>query len=199
MLVALVLDLEIIKRSNGTKKLDDVMRYLYKTYYKEKGRGFSENEFAESLKAVTGSSFDDILQAMIYRSDAVNYNSYLNYVGLELQNQPSNKLPMGITTKVENGKTLVKYVELDKPGSKAGLSVNDEIIAINGLRVNGDLDEFIATFKEGEKVDLIISRLGKIITLTFVPEKDTAVNYKVVKIEKEQSEAVKALYNFWIK
>lgn len=199
MLVALVLDLEIIKRSNGTKKLDDVMRYLYKTYYKEKGRGFTENEFAESLKAVTGSSFDDILQAMIYRSDAVNYNSYLNYVGLELQNQPSNKFPMGITTKVENGKTLVKYVELDKPGSKAGLSVNDEIIAINGLRVNGDLDEFIATFKEGEKVDLIVSRLGKIITLTCVPEKDTTVNYKVVKIEKEQSEAVKALYNFWIK
>jgi predicted metalloprotease with PDZ domain len=107
-------------------------------------------------------------------------------------------MPLGINTKLENGKTLVKFVEVNRPGSKAGLSVNDEIIAINGYRVNGDIDEFTARFKEGVEAEMIVSRMGKLITLKIMPEKDPTVNYKLVKIEKLTDEQ-KALFDFWSK
>ncbi|MFM9944131.1 MAG: M61 family metallopeptidase [Bacteroidia bacterium] len=198
MLAAMVVDLEIIKRTNGKKKLDDVMRYLYTEYYKTKKRGFTEEEFAKALETIAGSSFKDLLNEVIYTTNAIPFGNYLAYVGLELKNQSSTKMPLGINTKLENGKTMVKFVEVNRPASKAGLSVNDEIIAINGYRVNGDIDEFTSRFKEGVEVEMVVSRTGKLITLKIKPEKDPTVNYKVIKIEKP-SEEQKVLFDFWIK
>lgn len=198
MLAAWVIDLEIIKRTSGKKKLDDVMRYLYETYYKQKKRGFTEEEFAEALKIVAGSSFTDLLQQIIYTTNPIDYSKYLNYVGLELKNEPSKKLPLGVTIKVENGKTIIKSVELKKAASVAGLSVNDEIIAINGYRVNGDLDEFTSRFKKDEKVSILVSRMGKLHTLELVPELDKTLNYKLTKLNNQDA-TQKAYYDFWIK
>ena len=120
------------------------------------------------------------------------------FPGIELKNQPSGKMPLGINTKLENGKTIVKFVEVNRPASKAGLSVNDEIIAINGYRVNGDIDEFTSRLKAGIEAEMLVSRMGKLITLKVVPEKDPTVNYKLVKMENVTEEQ-KVLYNFWVK
>jgi predicted metalloprotease with PDZ domain len=198
MLASFILDLEIIKRTNGKKKLDDVMKYLYTEFYKTKKRGFTEDEFAKALETVAGSSFETLLKEMIYTTKPLSYETYLGYVGLTLKNQASAKMPLGINTKLENGKTVVKFVELNRPASKAGLSVNDEIIAINGYRVNGDIDEFTARFKEGLEAEMLVSRMGKLVTLKITPEKDPTVNYKLVKMENLTDEQ-KALFDFWSK
>ena len=198
MLASMIIDLEIIKRTNGKKKLDDVMRLLYTEYYKTKKRGFTEDEFVKALETVAGSSFTELLQNMVYTTNPIEYGKYLHYVGVELKNQPSGKMPLGINTKLENGKTIVKFVEVNRPASKAGLSVNDEIIAINGYRVNGDIDEFTSRLKEGIEAEMLVSRMGKLITLKVVPEKDPTVNYKLVKMENVTEEQ-KVLYNFWVK
>ncbi len=198
MLASMIIDLEIIKRTNGKKKMDDVMRLLYTDFYKTKKRGFTEDEFAKALETVAGSSFTELLQTMVYTTSPIDYGKYLEYVGVELKNQPSSKMPLGINTKLENGKTVVKFVEVNRPASKAGLSVNDEIIAINGYRVNGDIDEFTSRLKEGIEAEMIISRMGKLLTLKVVPEKDPTVNYKLVKMENVTEEQ-KVLYDFWIK
>jgi predicted metalloprotease with PDZ domain len=198
LLAAWLIDLEIIKRTAGKKKLDDVMSLLYQTYYKQKKRGFTEEEFADALKIVTGTSFTDLLQQIIYTTNPIDYSKYLNYVGLELKNEPSKKLPLGVTVKVENGKTIIKSVELNKAASEAGLSVNDEIIAINGYRVNADLDEFTSRFKQGEAVSILVSRMGKLLTLELVPQVDKTLNYKLTKLNN-QDETQKAFYDFWIK
>ncbi len=198
LLAAWVIDLEIIKRTAGKKKLDDVMRLLYQTYYKQKKRGFTEEEFADALKIVTGTSFTDLLQQIIYTTNPIDYSKYLNYVGLELKNEPSKKLPLGVTVKVENGKTIIKSVELNKAASEAGLSVNDEIIAINGYRVNADLDEFTSRFKQGESVSILVNRMGKLLTLELVPQVDKTLNYKLTKLNNPD-ETQKAFYDFWIK
>lgn len=198
MLASMIIDLEIIKRTNGKRKLDDVMRLLYTEYYKTKKRGFTEDEFTKALETVAGSSFKELLQTMVYTTSPINYGKYLEYVGLELKNLSSTKLPLGINTKLENGKTIVKFVEVNRAASKAGLSVNDEIIAIKGYRVNGDIDEFTSRFKEGVEVEMVVSRMGKLLTLKVIPEKDPTVNYKVVKIENSTDEQ-KVLYYFWLK
>ena len=45
---------------------------------------------------------------------------------------------------------------------------------------------------------MLVSRMGKLITLKVVPEKDPTVNYKLVKMENVTEEQ-KVLYNFWVK
>jgi predicted metalloprotease with PDZ domain len=198
MLVAFVLDLEIIKRTNGNKKLDDVMRYLYTEYFKNKKRGFTEIEFTNALEKVTGTSFKELLDAMVYTTNDIEYAKYLAYVGLELKNTESIKMPLGITSKTENGKTIVKFVEIDRAASKAGISVNDEIIAINGYRVNGDLEDFTSRFKLNQPVEVLLSRSGKLFTVSVNPEKDPTVNYKISK-SPTMTEEQKKLYDIWLK
>jgi predicted metalloprotease with PDZ domain len=57
-LVALLLDLDIRRRTNGAKSLDDVMRWLYTTYA-ERGRGYPENGMQLAVEAVVGVSYAD--------------------------------------------------------------------------------------------------------------------------------------------
>ena len=47
-ILGLLLDLEIRKRSNGAKSLDDVMRYLYTEYFK-KNRNYGPAGFSKSV------------------------------------------------------------------------------------------------------------------------------------------------------
>lgn len=198
MIISILLDLEIIKRSGGTKKMDDVLKHLYTEFYKTKKRGFTETEFTAAIESVIGSSISDWLYEMVYTTNPLNYNNLFSYVGLELINQPSTKLPLGANVKLENGKTLVKYIEINSPASLAGLSVNDEIIAVNGYRVNGDIDEFTNRQKQGDSLEIVASRAGKLMTFKAILLKDIHVNYKLVKIEKPTKEQ-EALFDFWSK
>jgi predicted metalloprotease with PDZ domain len=52
--VALLLDLEIIKQSKGKYSLNDVMKYMYNTYYKLKKRGYTDVEFKEGFEKFAG-------------------------------------------------------------------------------------------------------------------------------------------------
>lgn len=198
MLAAMLIDLEIINRTNGTKKLDDVMQYLYNEYYVKKKRGFTENEFAESLETVSGTSFKDMLDSVVYTTKPIDYEKYFHYVGLELKNPKSGKWSLGIQVKNENGKQIIKYVEIGGPASVAGLSVNDEIIGVGGYRFNGDMDELGLRLKDGVKVDLLISRMGHIVTIPVQAQKDLQVNYKLSKTSKP-SEQQQKLLDFWLK
>src|SRR6266516_7046098 len=56
-ILGLLLDLEIRKRSNGAKSLDDVMRYLYTEFFK-KGRNYSTEDFQKVSELMPGSSLE---------------------------------------------------------------------------------------------------------------------------------------------
>src|SRR5690606_41768205 len=45
--VGMLLDFTIRHHSGNKKSLDDVMRYMYHYYYKEKGRGYTDAEFQD--------------------------------------------------------------------------------------------------------------------------------------------------------
>src|SRR5690606_19125641 len=53
-MLAVALDLCILAETQGTKRLDDVLRAAYTFFYKEKGRGFEEREFQRLAEQVTG-------------------------------------------------------------------------------------------------------------------------------------------------
>jgi predicted metalloprotease with PDZ domain len=52
------------------------------------------------------------------------------------------------------------------PSLDLGINVNDEIIALNGVRVNNDLENTWVKLGKPENVEIIINRSGLIRTLT---------------------------------
>ena len=60
----MLLDLEIRKRSNGAKSLDDVMRYLYAEFFK-KDRNYSPADFQKACELMAGSSLEDFFNRFV--------------------------------------------------------------------------------------------------------------------------------------
>ena len=82
-LLGLLLDLEIRKRSNGAKSLDDVMRYLYAEFFK-KGRNYGPLDFQKASELMAGSSLEEFFNKYVRGAAELDYNAALEAAGLRL-------------------------------------------------------------------------------------------------------------------
>lgn len=84
--VGLILDFAIRKATLNEKSLDDVMRFLYWEYYKKLQRGFTDAEFQQACETIAGISLANVFE-YVYTTKEIDYNSYLSYAGLRLNEQ----------------------------------------------------------------------------------------------------------------
>lgn len=97
--VGLLLDFEIRNATKNEKSLDDVMKILYREYYKQKQRGFTEAEFQQTCEQVAGISLSRLFE-YVYTTKEIEYEKYLNFAGLELDKM-SNSLDNTQTVKIK--------------------------------------------------------------------------------------------------
>ena len=79
----MILDFTIRNATQNKKSLDDVMRQLYRKYYKELQRGFTDAEFQEECESVAGISLAPEFE-YVYTTRDIDYNHYLGYGGLKI-------------------------------------------------------------------------------------------------------------------
>jgi predicted metalloprotease with PDZ domain len=153
--IALLLDLKIRYESGSKKSLDDVMRTLYKVYYKEKKRGFTEKEFRDVCEKAAGTSLSEIFDGYIPTVQDIDYQKYLGYAGLSIDTNPV-EMPgawIGISTRDEGGNLVISRVEWNSPAYKAGLSPQDVIKEINGEKASAELlNNKLSTGNPGDKI-----------------------------------------------
>lgn len=158
-LVAATIDAMIMKQYKGKKSMDDFLLILYNKYYKELNRGFSEAEFKEELEKFLKRDLTRFFDDHIYDSKTIDYGKYFEPLGIDLSKDEIQSVQFGITTAMENGKLIVKTVDLLSAAKRAGLSPNDEIIAFNSYRVDqNELNNFLGGLHPGDSFVLIISR-----------------------------------------
>lgn len=171
-LLAFVADVMILKSTNNKYGLDEVMRRLYFNYALQ-GKGVSEEDYKRELETVGNCSFDD------YFSDYVDGNKpyesilvdALEYIGLELVQKPSavySHARLGMKCIVEGEKTIAKVFYPGGPADLGGMMADDVIVAVNGIAINGNLDQWLKYFDEDEK-RMTINRSGRLIELV-LPE-----------------------------
>jgi predicted metalloprotease with PDZ domain len=78
-----MLDLKIRDGSGNRKSLDDVMRGLYKKYYQDKKRGFTDAEFRQECESAAGGDMAEVFDYAATTNE-VNYASYFALAGLKL-------------------------------------------------------------------------------------------------------------------
>ena len=83
-IIGLLLDLAIRHATQNEKSLDHVMQLLYWDYYKKKERGFTDAEFQQACETVAGKSLSSLFE-YVYTTKPIDYNTYLNFAGLELR------------------------------------------------------------------------------------------------------------------
>ena len=198
-LLGMLLDLEIRNSSGNKKTLDDVMRRLYSEYYKKKQRGFSEAEFKKELERAAGINLTNFFTSYVHGTEDVDYGKYLSYAGLEIENLEAPSLSengayLGTRVRESSGKLKITRVKRDSPAWNYGLNVNDEIIAVDGLRVNlADYTKAINSLKPGDKVVITVSRDDWLREIDVVIGKSSDKSYYIFQTEKP-SELQKAVY-----
>jgi len=200
-ILGMLLDLKIINSTNGQKSYDDVLRLLYKKYYKKLKRGFTENEMKKAVEITAGKKLNYFFNNYVNGTKEINYNKYFGYAGLELMdiNKNSKIKNLGITSRTQNGKLIIKRVVYGTPGYNAGLNVNDEIIAVNNFRVDKNLlDKFVKEFTSGSDLDFLLSRDGKLLNIKLKLRNNPYKKFVIKEIPNPTNEQV-MVYNKWLR
>ena len=82
--VGLLLDFAIRHDTQNERSLDNVMQFLYREYYKKRQRGFTDAEFQQVCETIAGVPLTTLFE-YVYTTEQLDYNTYLNYAGLELK------------------------------------------------------------------------------------------------------------------
>lgn len=178
--IGMLLDLEIINSSKGKYSLNDVMKYMYDTYYKTKKRGYTDAEFKAGFEKFAGKNLDDFYAKYINGLAPINYDKYLNYAGYKLTDElaAGNEPTLGVFF---NQRNIITTVLRGGAGWVDGLNVNDQITNIDDTPVT-DLNTVIKGKKVGDKIVVTVSRDGQSFKIPVTLKRNNNVNYKITEV-----------------
>lgn len=197
--VCLLLDLKIRQETQSKKSLDDVMRTLYKKYYKAKKRGFTDKEFRKVCESIAECSLDELFN---YASTtvSVDYQKYFTYAGLSIDtiSYPKSEPWLGANIR-EDERLVISSVEWNSPAYNVGLSALDTILSVDGAKADkARLNEIIKSHRSGDEIKLMIAnRIQKgavIVKLGKKYERSFKIT-PLTNLSVEQS----GLYKKWLK
>ena len=134
------------------------MRLLYKKYYQQLKRGFTEDEFRKACENTAGTSLPQFFE-YVYTVKDIDYPTYFNYAGLQIDTNIT-AIPgawLGVSVRERGDSLNIVAVDWDSPAWNAGLRAGDKILEADGKKINKKLfDEMMAVKKPGDKLNLVI-------------------------------------------
>jgi predicted metalloprotease with PDZ domain len=164
--IAFLLDAKIRKATNGERSLDTGMQWAMQRYSGDKG--FTPAQFYAVMSEAAGVDLKDWFARVAESTEELDYSEALDYYGLRFRPVDPKTAPAywGGGTRNDNGRLIVTSVRRGTPALDAGLNVDDEILAINGLRVRADgLAARLGQYRPGDKVTLLVARRDRLMTL----------------------------------
>ena len=180
-LVALALDLKLRSETDGRAGLDDVMRVAWQRWG-ETGEGMPEDGLEVLSAEVSGLDLEDFFDAAVRGSGELPLESLLKTHGVRLNMRRSaggkdaggkakteDALPavwMGAALFSRNGKPVFRTVHNGGPAELAGIAPGDELVALDGLRVNlAGAEARTRRYHAGDKSDVTVFRGDELMTL----------------------------------
>lgn len=178
--LGLLLDLKIRHETKNKHSLDDVMRMLYKLYYQQLKRGFTEKEFQKACEDVAGVKLSEVFE-YASTTKAVNYPKYFAYAGLAIDT--TDKILEGtyLGVKVDSN-MVIEEVEWKSPAWKAGLKTGDQLLKVDGVKQSlTSFKEMMSEKQNGNQLQLNILRADQLkdllVTLAPKQEKTFAIKH----------------------
>ncbi|WP_173910252.1 M61 family metallopeptidase [Acinetobacter sp. Marseille-Q1618] len=135
-LVALCLDLGL--RMKGSS-LDALMRKLYENT--QNGIQVNESTIFTLCEELTGVKWVEQINHLINTTEELPLDQLFPEFGIDFEVKNEKSLPFGLKVSDKPEGVLIQQARRDGTGAKAGLSANDMIIAINGLKASEKLLE----------------------------------------------------------
>ncbi len=203
-IVGLLLDLEIRRLSRGARSLDDVMNYLYNEYAK-KGRNYTPQDFQRAAEQAAGSTLEPFFARYVRGHEELDYNAALNHVGLLLDTTTGGagravpeRAFFGATLAQDGARLVVRNVRAGTPAYDQGINANDEIVALDGMRVTLEsFDARLAEKKPGDRIQLTLFRNDDLRTFDVRLGGRVVTPYRILSVQQPTAEQRQA-YQKWL-
>jgi len=178
--VSLLLDLLIRAKYKNARSLDNVMQIMWERYGKEEV-GFSEAELRGIIAEVAEEDLDDFFHRYIETTEELPFDEYLEPFGLYIKVTKDSNIPyLGIKMVSENNKEMIKYVASNSPAAIGGIDANDELLAIDGVKVDGaSLSERLKDYVSGDKIQVTVFHQDKLQTLLVSLDEPQISRYEI--------------------
>ncbi len=172
---ALYLDLFIRKYSQGSASLDDVMRYLWQNFG-EKGIGIDEDDvFAACGRLLPGDKHQLLATVFVeglHGTADMPFAQLLPDFAVAVQSQAkqsqnqTHTSDSGMRLAISENAAKIAFLDANSHAAKVGISVDDELIAINQVNHRNGFNQQLNFGKVGEQLHLLLSRRGRVFEKT---------------------------------
>ncbi len=178
--IAMLLDIDMRRRSGHQKSMDGFFRFLYQEVYKA-GKTFNLPEFLALLNRYSGNDYGEFFRKYVTGTEPLPIQETLAEIGLDLHAAEESPF-LGIEPQPESeGPVKVYYVYPGSPADALALSRGDEIVSLNSRWVNtGNWDAAIEELPLNRPVSVSWFRDGRLrqgtAILTSLRARDFAVS-----------------------
>lgn len=198
--LGMLLDFKIRHETKNKKSLDDVMRALYKNFYQQKSRGYTEDEFRKVCESIAGVSLAEFFE-YVYTVKEIDYAKYFAYAGLNIDTK-AIALPgawLGISVRQRNDTLGISNVEWDSPAWHAGIRARQSLVAVNDEPVTAAMVEALSKEKKaGDIVHLQIVQQSGIKSIPVLLETKYQKPFTISRIAKPTALQA-AILKDWLK
>lgn len=197
--LALILDLQIRKNTNHEKCLDDLLKLLWNDYKKDNSVGFTKEIIVSYCNEIAQANLEDIFYEFLETTNEIDYNKYLNYAGLRLKFTDSQKPTLDMDIKEEKGLFICSFVKDKGTAYNSGIMAGDEIISIDGYRVNSsNIYKRLKNMNVGQELNILLSRDERLLEKKLIVSPSKGDIVKIEMIENPSSEQIEFINN-WLK
>lgn len=213
-IVCMLLDMYIIDHTDGKFSLDHGLKALWEHYQGSPEKGLTENEAIALLERATGTQLRERMMSWLDTTQELPFDEVLKPLGLRLQEKPARRdaitfgenrafasVPSpvftGFTCSDVSGKIVVRAIEDGSPAQTAGFGIDDEILAVSGLRLTSvaHMDQVLQSTGNSQ-VSITAQTDGLVFTATLNP-----IDVKTYAVESVETpnERQRAMRSVWLK
>jgi predicted metalloprotease with PDZ domain len=213
-LIALCIDVKLLKLSNGKYGFVNLMRDLSLKYGKQKA--FKDDELFDEIGKLTYPEIEEFLKTYVSGNKPLPLEQIFSSVGVDFQAVSETKDSAFSLGHVGFGfdpgtkrLTIVDVSTINAFGKEMGFQKNDQVISINGTEINlKSANYFFSNFQSSSKVgdelvmkvsrkdalgqDTVVELKGKLI-------KNPVIKYNVLSFSESPTPEQLALREYWLK
>jgi predicted metalloprotease with PDZ domain len=171
-LASFLLDIMIRDASDNRASMDDVLRNVYETTYKQ-GRGFTADDWWGAVKRAAGgaqsAAFDEFRDRYIDGREPFPYARVLPLAGIRARLDSIRSPRIGLTTEADSSGMRVTAIEPGSAAASAGIRPGDILVRVGDIAVTDPSfgERFRARYRtsEGTSLATVVRRGGNELTV----------------------------------
>jgi predicted metalloprotease with PDZ domain len=200
-ILAMMLDISILRDTDNRHGLMHAMRLLCERFAKQ-GKGYTEQDYLAVINETSARSYENFFSEYYQGTKDVEplLTELLAYVGLRINNTRSRlyfENRFGFKVKyIRERSAEITEVAPDSIADRAGLSIGDEIVSINGIRILGNLKEWCKYFEE-ETVILSVNNGTDTHKVSLTPSEERYYRTRWPEKMRDATDMQKASFKAW--